>query len=302
MKIGIVGMGSIGQRHAENARKLGHQVVSYDPAVSSDYSREAHLYDDKSVDAVVIATPSMWHEGPLRAAIERGKHVLVEKPISTGVGALRQLLTEAAYKQLVIMMGNNLRFHPAVVRAKQYVDSGMLGELRWANFICATEWTSTAARDGVILNTGSHEVDIALYLFGPAVVLTAVCDPKPIFRPGTANSDINTIRTDWWADFVLQHDSGVRSTFHIDIDTPYRVRQFWISGIDGSRRFDLDRRTADEDFFGGDYAADYVTEMEAFIARCHDQDGTQGLPGATGEEGLECLLTLLDIRKKAGLP
>jgi UDP-N-acetylglucosamine 3-dehydrogenase len=301
MKIGIVGMGSIGQRHAENARKLGHQVVSYDPQGSSDYRFERLLYDDPDVKAVVVATPSMWHEGPLRAAVERGKHVLVEKPISIGTGSLQAILSSAAYKDLIIMMGNNLRFHPAVLRAKQYVDSGLLGDLRWANFICATEWTSTAARDGVILNTGSHEVDIALYLFGPAVVLSAVVEKKAILRPGTADSDVNVFRTERSADFVLQHDNGVRSSFHIDIDTPHRVRQFWISGADGSRRFDLDRRTADEDFFGGDYATDYITEMQTFIARCQDADGTQGLPGASGEDGLDCLHLLLDIKKAAGL-
>jgi predicted dehydrogenase len=290
-------MGSIGQRHAENARKLGHQVVSYDPAAPSDYRFERYLYDDKSVDAIVVATPSMWHEGPLRAAIERGKHVLIEKPISVAEGMLRQLLTEAAYKQLTVMMGNNLRFHPSVIRAKQYVDSGALGSPRWANFICATEWTSTAARDGVILNTGSHEVDIALYLFGPAVALTAVAEGRIMVGGADVGPDIST-------DFVLQHDSGVRSTFHLDIDTTDRVRQFWISGTEKSVQFDLDIRTvyshADKGtYLGGSYADDYHTEMMAFVDRI--EGGARKLGGATGEEGLDCLRTLLDIRKKAGL-
>lgn len=297
MKIGIVGMGSIGQRHAANAHKLGHEVKVYDPWVQRDFSREAHLYD--WCDACVVATPSMFHEGPLRAAVERSKHVLIEKPISTGIGGLPAILTSAAYKQLVVMMGNNLRFHPAVLRAKQYIASNMLGELRWANFICATEWTSTAARDGVILNTGSHEVDIALHLFGPAVIVSASAEAMQILRPGTADCDTNPgVALERWADFILLHDGGVRSSFHIDIDTTDRVRQFWISGTERSRRFDLDRRTADEDFFGGSYAADYVTEMQAFIDRI---EGKQTI-GASGGEGLECLELLLDIRKRTGLP
>jgi predicted dehydrogenase len=276
MKIGIVGMGSIGQRHAANARALGHQVVSYDPAGASDYHFERQLYDDPDVKAVVVATPSMWHEGPLRAAVERGKHVLIEKPISVSEGGLQAILSSAAYKDLTIMMGNNLRFHPAVLRAKQYVDSGLLGDLHWANFICATEWTSTAERDGVILNTGAHEVDLALYLFGPAVPVVA-----------TRQGEVST-------DFVLQHDSGVRSTFHLDLDTTDRVRLFWISGAAKSRMFDLDRRGVED---SGTYADDYITEMQAFVDRI---EGKQTI-GATGEEGLECLRLLLDVRKAAGL-
>lgn len=280
MKIGVVGMGSIGQRHAENARKLGHQVVSYDPAGSSDYRFERLLYDDKSVDAVVVATPSMFHEGPLRACVERGKHCLIEKPISTGVGALPELLRVAAEKRLTIMMGNNLRFHPCVIQTKQWINSGALGSPHWANFVCATERTETALRDGVILNTGAHEVDLALHLFGPAVVLVA-----------TTSHDIS-------ADFVLQHDGGARSTFHIDIDTWDRVRQFWISGADKSLITDLDDRRAGSQFFPGSYADDYLVEMGAFIDRI---EGKKIGMGATGEEGLEVLRLLLDVRKMAGL-
>lgn len=302
MKIGVVGMGSIGQRHAENAHKLGHEVKVYDPAISSDFRFERLLYD--WCDAAVICTPSMFHESGVRAAVERTKHVLVEKPISVAEGGLQPVLTEAAHMGLVVMMGNNLRFHPCVIRAKQYVDSGVLGQMRWANFICATEWTSTAARDGVILNTGSHEVDIALHLFGPAVALTASTESGMTLRPGTADCDVNTLILERYADFVLQHDGGVRSTFHLDIDTIDRVRQFWISGMEKSVQFDLDIRTSysHQDkgtYLGGSYANDYLVEMKAFVDRI---EGTVQGPGATGEEGLDCLRLLLDIRKKARLP
>lgn len=281
MKIGIAGMGSIGQRHAENAHKLGHEVKVYDPLLVRDFKFERLLYD--WCDAAVVATPSMFHEGPLRACIERGKHVLMEKPISTAVGALPELLKVAAGKKLTVMMGNNLRFHPCVLRAKQYVDSGALGQGRWANFICATEWTSTADRDGVILNTGAHEVDVAVHLFGPAVVLTA-----------TTSHDIS-------ADFVLQHDGGVRSTFHIDIDTSDRVRNFYISGAEKTVSFSIDGRRflagGAMTRYDGSYADDYLSEMGAFIDRIEGKTAI----GATGEEGLEVLRVLLDVRKMAGL-
>jgi predicted dehydrogenase len=288
MKIGVVGLGSIGRRHLGNVIELGHDARAYDPMAHYDFKYERELYD--WCDAAIICTPSAIHTGGLRACVERGKHCLVEKPISMGTGSLEELLKVADEKKLTIMMGNNLRFHSEVQMAKLQLTTGELGKPVWANFICATEFSKTAIRDGVILNSGAHEVDVALHLFGPAVVLTACCDPVPILRPGTANCDVNAVLTERWADFVLQHSSGVRSSIHLDLMTEHRVRQFIIAGTEANYRCDFD--SPDE------YALGYVDEMKAFVDRI---DGHL-VPGATGWEGLECLRVLLDIRRKAGLP
>src|SRR5438445_444182 len=170
MKIGIVGHGAIGSRHASNLASLGHDVIVFDPAGRMDVKFEREVYD--LCEAVVIATPSHYHEGPLRACIERGKHVFVEKPISTSVGALPDLLFAAGGKGLQVMMGNNLRLHPCVQQVKQWLAAGEIGTPLWASFICAHQ-TEKYASDGVILNTGAHEVDMALYFFGPARCVAA---------------------------------------------------------------------------------------------------------------------------------
>jgi len=286
MKIGIVGCGSIGSRHRSNAVRLGHETKVYDLAMKCDFKFERELYD--WCDAAVIATPSQFHEGPLRACIERGKHALVEKPISVSVGGLPALLDQAKAKGLTVMMGNNLRFHPCVTQTKRWLIEGRFGEPRWAHFLCATEPTATAFRDGVILNTGAHEVDLALHFFGPARILASSVE-----RDG-----VDTI-----VDFVLRHDSsGVRSSFHLNIVSPKRVRQFWIGMEEKTLGADLDLRrfAGDGDYngyhYGGSYADDYGTELQTFIARAQGEDGTQGLPGATGREGLETLAILEAIR------
>lgn len=280
MKIGIVGQGSIGTRHAANARELGHEVKVYDPAHPSDFQREAHLYD--WCDAAVVATPSQAHEGPLRACIERGKHCLVEKPISTTMGLLPDLLRIADDKSLVVMMGNNLRMHSCVQMAKRWISEGCIGRPLWAHFTCAQQ--NTKYTDSVVLNWGAHEVDVALHLLGPARVLCA------------------NVEDDKIADFVLQHDSGARSSFHLDYVTPNEIREFWIAGETDNIGVDLPRRHMTCNRLGastapGDYDLDYVNEMRAFTGRI---DGMI-TPGATGHDGLETLRVLLDVRKKAGL-
>lgn len=286
MKIGVVGHGSIGQRHAANIATLGHTAVVYDPANRRDVAFERVVYE--SCDAVVIATPTLYHLGGIRAAAERGKHMLVEKPIARHTLGLAQLLDLAESNGAVVMVGCNMRFHPCVQQAKIWIDGGHIGRPLWAHFTCATlSMKAPYLSDGVILNTGAHEVDMALHLLGPATVIIANA------RTGEFGDDI--------ADFVLEHESGARSSFHLDFVTPHEIREFWIAGDQKNIGVDLPKRrislgeTSMQS--AGDYDRDYIDEMRAFINRIAGNDDY----GATGEEGLRVLDVLLDVRKMAGL-
>jgi predicted dehydrogenase len=287
MKIGVVGYGSIGQRHANNLRGLGHDVHVFDPAflLGSNFGREVELYNS-DVEAVVIATPTPFHEGPLRACIERGKHVLIEKPISTGVGMLPQLLDEADRKNLVVMVGNNLRFHPAIQRSKVSIDAGAFGKPIWAQFTCAQK--NDKYRDSVVLNWGAHEVDTAVFLLGPVKVVLCA---SVAGDPGTENI----------ADFVLLHESGARSSFHLDYVTEVEIREAWIACEHHNIGMDLPHRTLSlghhVERLGGSYDDDYVKEVEAFVDRIQNKV----VPGATGRQGLEVLRVLERVRREAGV-
>ena len=306
MKFGVIGYGSIGSRHAKNLEKLGHKVVVYDPALlNRDVNRETAIYDDKSIDGVIIATPSPYHEGPLRACVERGKHIFVEKPISTSIGMLPQLLKAADEKGLVVMVGTNLHFHPTVERTKTMIDVGIIGRPLWANFICAQ--LNTKYRDSVILNWGAHDVDLAMHFFWP--IDAVVCVGVRELRAGNGSSDVNAIGLglDDIADFTLLHKSGMRSSFHLDYITPNQIREAWIVGEDKNIGLDLISRRltigslvhADP----GSFDTDYEVEMQAFVRRIEQQVGGARLVRhiPTGWRGLEVLKVLLDVRKKAGL-
>ncbi len=301
MKVGIVGYGSIGQRHAANATSLGHQVVVYDPAQRRDVGFERIIYD--TCDAVVIATPTWVHIAGIRACAERGRHMLVEKPIAKTTKDLRQMLDWAAAKNLTVMIGNNLRFHPCVQSAKTRIDEGQLGAPLWASFTCAALSTkSLYLSDGVILNTGAHEVDLALHLLGPAKVVSA--NAHMVFGGDETGCDLI-------ADFVLEHQSGCRSTFHLDYVTRTEIREFRVIGDEGDLHVDLPARTlkarlADPKLpdvthtdlkLYGSYDADYLDEMTAFFDRIEGHD----VPGATGEDGFNTLDILLEVRSKAGV-
>ena len=289
--IGVIGLGSIGMRHAKNLLELGHTVLVYDPAYSGHliegFPLVATFTDVFSGDGVVIASPTQHHLAHLDLALrEMKKPVFVEKPIGDNLKYAKLLLSE---DKAPVMVGNNLRFHPCVKQAKVWMQE--IGTPIWASFTCSQLSTKPQyLRDGVLLNWGAHEIDLALYLLGPAKVAACVGDET-------------------FADVCLLHESGVRSTVHVDYNTPVERRGFFIAGFDGNidsnvvgRNVKLTRTvgSAPINFYVADTTIDddYVEEMQAFIDLI---DGNPVPHAATGEDGLRTLEIILAAKKMAGI-
>jgi len=97
-----------------------------DARVTGDFDE---LLAAKDVDAVVIATPVPTHYPLARAALEAGKHVFVEKPPAMRVTEMEELIDLAETRELVLMPGHLLLYHPAVQKLKELIDDGELGEV-----------------------------------------------------------------------------------------------------------------------------------------------------------------------------
>lgn len=285
--IGVIGLGSIGMRHAKNLHSMGHHVWGCDPDMQKrldlgfDYTASEidHLL---TADAIVIASPTHKHYEHIFAC--RDKPFFVEKPIAHTISDGLLLSRKVAE----CMVGYNLRFHGCVKKAKEWLDSGKIGEPLWANFTLAQHSIKPPyLRDGVILNW-SHEIDLALYLLGPAEVV--------------ASSTRLTDGKDDLTDILLTHKSGRRSTVHLDYLTEPEVRGFIIGGDKGFIEVNLLNRLArvepGEFFQAKDTWNDnYIEEMQAWIDRI---DGKETI-GCTGSEGLEVLKICLEVRRQAGL-
>ncbi|HZN36802.1 MAG TPA: Gfo/Idh/MocA family oxidoreductase [Pirellulaceae bacterium] len=95
------------------------------------------VLDDKSVDAVWIATPDHWHSPAAILAVEAGKHVYVEKPMSHNVREGRLLVEAARRNKKVVQVGTQSRSTPTVMRAMEIVKSGQIGDV-----LVAKAWNS----------------------------------------------------------------------------------------------------------------------------------------------------------------
>jgi predicted dehydrogenase len=293
--IGVIGLGSIGMRHAKNLLAMGHRVLGYD---TDSAKMKAFLLpangevgwfrpetDSPVLDARILALPSNQHVVEM---LETPPHtpIFVEKPIGVTEG-------DAVFiKQLIdsprpIMVGNNLRFHSCVKKAKEWLDAGLIGKPLWSNFTLAQY--NDKYTDDVILNWGAHELDLARYLLGPCAVATSV---------GIRDA----------ADIILLHGDGCQTTVHLDYVTKPHSRYFTIQGTEGFLEACLEKRQANvidsgdelrEQFYGSDdWDSNYIEEMQSFIDLI---DGKEVPHAATGADGLAVLELILVAKKEAGI-
>ena len=143
---------------AEARRKA---IAERFPSVSVSQDLEDALGDDR-VDAVVVATPTSTHYQLAERALQAGKHVLVEKPVTNDLDDALDLCRLADSLGRTLMVGHVFLFNPAIRAAKVYIDNGDLGEIK---YLSMTRTNLGPVRHDVnaAWDLASHDVSIANY-------------------------------------------------------------------------------------------------------------------------------------------
>lgn len=282
MRIGILGYGSIGDRHGRNLMALGHKIIIHEPASSDTLPKDVVI---KQSDAIIIASPTSEHANDLQACIGAKKPCFVEKPIAD------RLLNRHGWPTWPLMVGYNMRFHPCILKAAEWLADDRIGSPLWASFICAQYNDKPEyQRDGVTLNW-SHEIDMALHLLGDAAVEAACIN---------GNDSIADIT-------IRNRPSGCQTTIHLDYVTLPEHRGFSISGSKGIIIANIPGRSIallgtdgvakQVESYPGDINDDYIAEMKAFIDRVEGKEAI----GCTANEAIDVLKVCLKAKKMAGL-
>jgi predicted dehydrogenase len=172
-----VAVGSRAQRSADAfADRFGiaHRHPSYDDLVA-----------DPDVDVVYVSTPHPMHHGNALLAIRAGKHVLVEKPFTINAAQARDLVAAAREEGVFLMEAMWTRFLPHVVRVRQMLADGVLGELvtvvagfgRYFAEDRASRLFAPELGGGALLDLGIYPVSFASMVLGRPSAVTAVSDP-----------------------------------------------------------------------------------------------------------------------------
>ncbi|EWY42534.1 LmbZ [Skermanella stibiiresistens SB22] len=189
MRIGIIGCGFIGQKRAKAARDAGHPVTlaaDLDLARAEALVRSGDdtrattrwrdLVESDKVDLVVVATTHDMLAPITLALAEASKHVLVEKPAGRTAAELEPIIAASGRTGAVIKVGFNHRFHPAFLKAREIVDSGVMGPLMFirgryghgGRVGYEKEWrfVPEISGGGELIDQGSHLIDLSRWFLG----------------------------------------------------------------------------------------------------------------------------------------
>ena len=188
-------------------------------------SFEEMIADDE-LQAVVIATPVPTHYPFAKQALEAGKHVFVEKPPAMRAAEMEELVALAEEHGLVLMPGHLLLYHPGVLKLKELVDSGELGDV-----LCVygnrQNLGIIRTNENALWSLGVHDLSVILYLIGE--------------QPSQATANGNAFLNKGVEDVVfcyLQFPSGKIAHMHLSWLDPHKMRKLTVVGRDKMAVFD----------------------------------------------------------------
>ena len=194
-KVGVVGLGFIGPAHIENIRRLGDEVLGVAGADLEEAQKYADLlkiekayesFDamiaDPAIEIVHICSPNFLHFEHSKKALEAGKHVICEKPMTITSEESEALVAIAKDKDLACSVNYNLRFYPVNFEARSIVQSGGIGQIfnihgtylqDWLLYPTDWNWRLLPKEGGSLCSVGdigSHWMDMVRFVTGLEVV------------------------------------------------------------------------------------------------------------------------------------
>jgi predicted dehydrogenase len=247
LRIALLGAGWIAERHATAVRETaGAQLVAAaswrEPSLRALAERHSiphttlrweEVASAPDVDAVVIGTPNALHAPQAIACLRAGKHVLVEKPMTTSSAEAARMVAAADASPARLMVAHCWRFHPDVQALRERIAAGRLGEIvKTRGYGAHAGWgpdgwftDPSLAGGGALADMGVHAIDTARFLLGdprPERVCAAIgaryaagrVDDDAILLIGWSNGTNSIVEAGWWQPHLggLEADTEVYGT------------------------------------------------------------------------------------------
>lgn len=231
LRFGVVGYGYWGPQLVRNLDRLTMGEVAYIADLSPERRQAAQFEFPGSqvtadleevlasdVDALIIATPIRTHHKLARMALERGKHVFVEKPLTANSAQAEELVALADRLGRVLMVGHTFMYNPAVEKLRSLVQDGDLGQVYYI--------------DAMRVNLGLFQPDInVMWDLAPhdLSILNYVLDMHPISVSAQGGSYVRPNVHDV-VYLSLQYPNGLLAHIHVSWLNPSKMRRFTVVG------------------------------------------------------------------------
>jgi len=238
LKAGVVGVGAMGQHHARVFYELGDKkgvelvgVADKDIERAKEIGEEygAEAYEDykelaqQGLDVVSVVVPTSLHKKVASEFMKNGTHVLVEKPIAGNLEDAHELLEMGNSNGVKLLVGHIERFNPAVLKLKECIEDGELGEVI---SVSATRVGPLAVRIrdvGIIIDLGVHDIDVISFLLGQKV-------NKVKARAGNVKHPADV---EDHAIIMLDYDGGKTGIVETNWLTTHKTRKLKVIGTKG---------------------------------------------------------------------
>ena len=246
MKVGVIGVGAMGQHHA----RVYHEMDGVELIGVSDVDRVraeeiaamhgARAYTDHKellacdLDAVSIAVPTTLHKKVAMDVINAGVHLLVEKPIASRIEDADEMISAAEDAGVRLMVGHIERFNPVVARLKEIIDSDLLGGIVSMSARRVGPHNPRIRDVGIIMDLGVHDIDTISYLYNEkAESVYAIA--------GNGLPDLHENH----AGILMQFGRGRAGMIDVNWLTPHKVRMLTAVGTEGVAYLDYIAQTVE---------------------------------------------------------
>lgn len=264
----LVAVADMDPRRLEDIRRLY-------PALKTWTSVPA-LLDDESLDAVAIATPISTHYELAKRALQRGKHILIEKPMTTTVAQAEELIGLAEKNQRVLMVDHTFIYSGAVRKVRELIDAGELGQVYYYDSVRVN--MGLFQRDvNVLWDLAPHDFSIMTYLIDKEPVSVSAMGASPLRWDGWAQESIAYV--------TVEFGDGTLAHFHVNWLSPVKVRRTLIGG---SRKMVIyDHLDPDNQVKVFDKGVEMQTDRERYQALVQYRTGDMVAPKIDQTEALE---------------
>ena len=236
VNVGVIGVGAMGENHVrvyhkmEEANLMGVSDVSeralkkiekkYGAKGYTDY---CELLANPEIEVVSVCVPTTFHHAVVMEAIKHKKHVLVEKPIAFTLTEAEEMIAAAKEAGVILATGHVERFNPAVQKAKELIDDGVIGDIVSA-FAKRVGPLPPRIKDvGVSIDLAIHDLDIMNYLFEEEITQVY----------GTMNSSFDDSEFEDHAEIMVSFDNESTGIIEVNWLTPYKRRELELTGTAG---------------------------------------------------------------------
>jgi predicted dehydrogenase len=240
MKVGLAGLGYWGPNLARNFDDLAGAELAWlcdqdEERLAGYGARFPHartttrfddLLEDEGVDALVVATPVVTHHELARRSLAAGKHTFVEKPLAHSAALSEELVALAEERDLVLMPGHLLLYHPGVAKLKELVDSGELGRLLYV-YGNRQNLGQIRRDENALWSLGAHDLSVILHLLGEEPS-ECIARGESFLREGVEDVVF----------CYLRFPSGIVAHMHLSWLDPHKMRRMTVVGDQKMAVFD----------------------------------------------------------------